>query len=241
MTNARKLGAEFAGTAILVFFAVGSAIFGFKDIGAVGVALTFGLVLLALAYSIGPVSGCHVNPAVTLGVLLRRGITAQEAVGYWIAQILGAIGGAALLRCMTGFGKVKDQTGGFGTNNWGKTVSGPGAFLLEVILTFLLVFVVLLVTHRAAAPGFAGLAIGFSLTAIHLVGIPLDGTSVNPARSIGPALFEGGDALSHVWLFIVAPLLGAVLAAVVAPIVFASVEAGAFAPGSDPTGADVPA
>lgn len=238
----RALGAEFTGTAILVFFGVGSAIFGFDKIQAVGVALAFGLVLLALAYSIGPVSGCHVNPAVTLGVLLRGGISLRDAGGYWVAQILGGIAGAALLRCMTGFGKVKDQTGSFGTNNWGKNVSGPGAFLLEVILTFLLVFVVLLVTHRAAAPGFAGLAIGLSLTVIHLVGIPLDGTSVNPARSIGPALFQGGSALTHIWLFILAPLVGGALAAVIMPFMTApDTDSGAFAPGSDPTGADVPA
>jgi aquaporin Z len=238
----RKLAAEFAGTAILVFFGVGSAIFGFDAVGAVGVALSFGLVLLALAYAIGPVSGCHVNPAVTLGVLLRGGINATEAGGYWVAQILGGIAGAALLRCMTGFGKVKDQTGGFGTNDWGKSVSGPGAFVLEVVLTFLLVFVVLLVTHRAAAPGFAGLAIGLSLTVIHLVGIPLDGTSVNPARSIGPALFHGGDSLTHLWLFIVAPLIGAAVAALLVPLLTPPAPVGgAFVAGSDPTGADVPA
>jgi aquaporin Z len=210
----RKAGAEFLGTAILVFFAVGSAVFGFDKVGAVGVALTFGLVLLALAYSIGPISGCHVNPAVTLGVLLRKGISVQEAGVYWLAQIAGGIAGGALLKLMTSsFGKVMDQTGGLGTNDWGKSISAGGAFVLEVLLTFLLVFVVLLVTGRAAAPGFAGLAIGLVLTAIHLVGIPLDGTSVNPARSFGPAVFAGTHAMSHVWLFIVAPLVGGLLAA----------------------------
>src|ERR1700750_1947597 len=210
----RKSIAELIGTAILVFFAVGSAVFGFDKIGAVGVALTFGLVLLALAYSIGPISGCHVNPAVTLGVLIRRGITVQEAVAYWIAQIAGGIAGGALLKMMTSsFGKGTDQTGALGTNDWGKNISGGGAFLLEVILTFLLVFVVLLVTGRAAAPGFAGLAIGLVLTVIHLVGIPLDGTSVNPARSLGPAVFAGSHALSHVWLFLVAPLVGGLVSA----------------------------
>jgi aquaporin Z len=215
----RKAFAEFVGTAILVFFAVGSAVFGIDKIGALGVAIAFGLTLLALAYSIGPVSGCHVNPAVTLGVLMRKGMTSQEAVYYWIAQFAGGLLGAALLKLMTsGFGNVTDQTGALGSNDWGANINLGGAFVLEVILTFLLVFVVLLVTGRAAAPGFAGLAIGLVLTAIHLVGIPLDGTSVNPARSFGPAIFNGTHSLSHVWLFIVAPLIGGGLAALVAPL-----------------------
>ncbi len=192
---------------------------------------------MALAYSIGPVSGCHVNPAVTLGVLLRKGITGGEAVAYWIAQVLGAIVAAALLKLMvSGFGGVTDQTGALGTNDYGKTVSLGGALLIEVLLTFLLVFVVLLVTSRAAAPGFAGLAIGLVLTAIHLVGIPLDGTSVNPARSIGPALFNGGDSLAHLWVFIVAPLVGGAIAAVAAPLFETAVPKGEV----DPTGATVP-
>ena len=237
----RQALAEFLGTAILVFFGVGSAVFGLNKIGALGVAVTFGLVLLALAYAIGPVSGCHVNPAVTLGVLLRKGMTVAQAGLHWVAQILGGIVGAALLKLMvSNFGKVKDQTGSLGTNDWGKTISGPGAFVLEIVLTFLLVVVVLLVTGRAAAPGFAGLAIGLVLTAIHLVGIPLDGTSVNPARSIGPALFNGGTALSHVWLFIVAPLIGGALAAVATPLLTAA-AATTDALDADQTGANVPA
>jgi len=234
----RQAAAEALGTFVLVFFAVGSAVFGIDKIGPVGVALAFGLVLLALAYSIGPVSGCHVNPAVTLGVLIRKGITAREAVAYWIAQVVGAFLAAAVLKVMTSsFGKVTDQTGALGSNDWGKTISGGGAFVLEIILTFLLVFVVLLVTGRAAAPGFAGLSIGLVLTVIHLVGIPLDGTSVNPARSLGPAIWAGSHSMSHVWLFIVAPLIGGAIAAVVAPLF-------EMQPGSptvvDPTGADVP-
>ncbi len=225
----RRLVAEMLGTALLVFFAVGTATlsFGFKltgsstSAGVVTTSLAFGLVLLALVYAIGPVSGCHVNPAVTLGVLLRKGMPVREAVAYWIAQFLGGIVGGALLELMTSsFGKVTDQTGGLGTNDWGKSVTAGGAFLLEVILTFLLVFVVLLVTGRAAAPGFAGLAIGLVLTVIHLVGIPLDGTSVNPARSLGPAIFAGTHAMSHVWLFIVAPLVGGALAALIAALLF---------------------
>jgi aquaporin Z len=214
----RKLIAEFVGTAILVFFAVGSAVFGIDKIGVVGVALAFGLTLLALAYAIGPVSGCHVNPAVTMGALASGRISVMDATGYWVAQFVGAIGAAALLKLMTSsFGKVKDQTGALGTNNWGPSVSEGGAFLIEVLLTWLLVLVVLLVTSRTGSTAFAGLAIGLTLTVIHLVGIPLDGTSVNPARSLGPALWHGGSALTHVWLFILAPLIGGALAAAVAP------------------------
>lgn len=208
----RKYLAEFFGTFFLVFFAVGAAVFGIDQIGAFGVALAFGLVLLGLAYAIGPVSGCHINPAVTLGVLLTRGISTRDAIGYWIAQFVGAIAGAALIRGMVGFGDVKDQTGALGSNDWGARINGPGAFLLEVVLTFLFVLVILLVTGWAETPGFAGLAIGLTLGMVHLVGVPLDGTSVNPARSLGPALMEGGTALSHVWVFILAPLAGAVIA-----------------------------
>ncbi|MEO7285295.1 MAG: aquaporin [Jatrophihabitantaceae bacterium] len=233
----RKVIAELLGTFILVFFGVGSAVFGIDRLGPVGVAFAFGLVLLALAYAIGPVSGCHVNPAVTLGVLLRRGMPVPEAVAYWIAQVVGGLLAGALLKLMTSsFGKVTDQTGALGTNDWGKSISAGGAFVLEIVLSFLLVFVVLLVTGRAAAPGFAGLAIGLVLTVIHLVGIPLDGTSVNPARSLGPAIFAGSHPMSHVWLFILAPLIGGALAALVAPLLDVGTATGA----NDPTGADVP-
>ena len=191
-----------------------SAVAGFNLIGPVGVALAFGLVLLALVYTIGPVSGCHVNPAVTLGALISGRVRLSEAVGYWVAQFIGGIAAGALLKLMTSsFGKVVDQTGALGTDSYGKHISEGGAFVLEIVLTFLLVFVVLMVTEKQAAVGFAGLAIGLSLTVIHLVGIPLDGTSVNPARALGPALFEGGARLGQVWLFILAPLVGGALAA----------------------------
>jgi aquaporin Z len=234
----RRTVAEAVGTFILVFFAVGAAVVGLETMGRLAVALAFGLVLLALAYAIGPVSGCHVNPAVTLGVLMRKGITMTEAIYYWIAQLVGAILGASLLKLMvSGFGGVKDETGALGTNNWGPTITAGGTFVLEVVLTFLLVFVVLLVTNRAAAPGFAGLAIGLVLTAIHIVGIPLDGTSVNPARSIGPALLNGGEPLAHVWMFIVAPLIGGAVAALASPFF----ETAVSKTDTDPTGADVPA
>jgi aquaporin Z len=215
---ARKLVVEFLGTALLVIIGVGAAVAGLKGdglvSGTVGVALAFGLVLLALAYSLGPVSGCHVNPAVTLGVLLSRGMTAAEAAWYCIAQLAGGIAGAAVLQLLTsGFGGVTDTTGDLGSNNYGTTISMGGAFVLEVLLTFVFVTVILLVTGRSGTPGFAGLAIGLTLAAVHLFGIPLDGTSVNPARSLGPALFAGGEPLAHVWLFLLAPLVGAALAA----------------------------
>ena len=214
----RKVVAELLGTFLLVFFGVGSAVFGINRIGAVGVALSFGLALLALAYAIGPVSACHINPAVTLGVLLTGGVDRAQAIRYWIAQVLGGILGAIVIRGLVGFGHVSDQTDALGTNSWGKTISGPGAFTLEVILTFALVLVVLLVTRAGAAPGFAGLPIGFTLVIIHLVGIPLDGTSVNPARSLGPALIHGGAPLHQVWLFLLAPLVGGALAAAVTTV-----------------------
>jgi aquaporin Z len=215
---ARKVVVEFLGTALLVLIGVGAAVAGLKGdglvSGPVGVALAFGLVLLALAYALGPVSGCHVNPAVTLGVLLSRGMTATEAVYYWIAQFAGGIAGAAVLALLTsGFGGVTDTTGDLGANNYGTTISMGGAFVLEALLTFVLVTVILLVTGRSGTPGFAGLAIGLTLAAVHLIGIPLTGTSVNPARSLGPALFAGGTPLAHVWLFLLAPPVGAVLAA----------------------------
>jgi aquaporin Z len=212
-TLARSVAAEFVGTALLVFLAVGAAVGGIDTVGPVGVALAFGLVLLALAYAIGPISGCHINPAVPLGVLLAKGMTATEAAYYWVAQFAGGIAGAALLKLLTSdFGGVEDQTGALGSNNWGAGINLGGAALLEVLLTFAFVAVILLVTGRSATPGFAGLAIGLALTSVHLIGIPLDGTSVNPARSLGPALFAGGESLAHVWLFLIAPLIGAAVA-----------------------------
>jgi aquaporin Z len=245
-TLARSLVAEFLGTALLVLIGVGAAVTGLKTGGTVVVALAFGLVLLALAYALGPVSGCHVNPAVTLGVLLSRGITVAEAAGYWVAQFAGGIAGAAVLKLLvSGFGGVRDQTGSLGANNYGTTISMGGAFVLEALLTFVFVTVILLVTARAAAPGFAGLAIGLTLAAVHMVAIPLTGTSVNPARSLGPALFAGGAPLRHVWLFIAAPLAGAVVAALIAPLITAprvreeAVEAAGLP--VDETGVQLPA
>lgn len=239
-TLLRSLVAEFLGTALLVFVAVGAAVTGIETVGAFGVALAFGVTLLALAYAIGPVSGCHINPAVTLGVLLSRGMTAAEAGAYWVVQFAGGIAGAAVLQLLTSsFGDVTDQTGALGANDYGVTVSLGGALVLEVLLTFVFVAVVLLVTGKSAAPGFAGLAIGLALTAVHLVGIPLTGTSVNPARSLGPALFAGGEPLEHVWLFILAPLVGAALAVPVVRLLAVPSLQGAAAD-ADETGVQLP-
>lgn len=207
-----RITAELLGTFVLVFFGVGSAVYGIDTIGRLGVALTFGLVLLALAYALGPVSGCHVNPAVTLGVLLNRGIRAAEAGAFMAAQLVGGILAGGALYLMVHFGGVRDQTGGLGTNGYGETVNLGGALAIEVAMTALLVTVILLTTRPDGSPQFAGLAIGLTLGAMVAVGIPLTGASLNPARSLGPALFAGGTALAQVWVFIVAPVLGAALA-----------------------------
>ncbi|MFD8569151.1 MIP family channel protein [Streptomyces sp. NPDC059639] len=215
----RAVVAEFLGTLLLVFFAVGSAVIGLKFMGTLGVALAFGFTLLALAYAIGPISGCHVNPAVTLAMLAAGRINVRRAVLYWIAQFVGAIAGAALLYWLVQSIPGLETSGAFGSNGYGSRsdvgISGGGAFLAETVLTFLLAYVVLAVTSKVAVVGFDGLPIGLALGVIHIVGIPLTGTSVNPARSLGPALFAGGQALSQLWLFIVAPLVGGLLAALV--------------------------
>lgn len=215
----RTVTCEFLGTFLLVFFAVGAAVLSGEYIGTLGIALAFGFVLLALCYAIGPLSGCHVNPAVTLGMLLARRINLRTAAEYWVAQLLGGIAGAALLFLVAKQVPGLKTHGAFGTNGYGYRsavgINIAGAFIAEVVLTFLLVFVVLAVTHRIAVVGFDGLPIGMALVVVHLIGIPLTGTSVNPARSIGPALFAGSAALTQLWLFIVAPLLGGALAALV--------------------------
>ncbi|NGO70333.1 MIP family channel protein [Streptomyces boncukensis] len=215
----QPLAAEFVGTLLLVFFAVGAAVLAGEYIGTLGIALAFGFTLLALAYTLGPISGCHVNPAVTLGVLMARRISLETAVKYWIAQLVGGIAGAALLFLVAKQVPGLKTSETFGSNGFGDRsavhINTGGAFVSELVLTFLLVYVVLGVTHRVAVTGFDGLPIGIALGTIHLIGIPLTGTSVNPARSLGPAVFAGGAALSQLWLFIVAPLVGGVLAAVV--------------------------
>jgi aquaporin Z len=213
---------------VLVIIAVGVATenFGFKLFGgsiAAGVvttALAFGLVLIALVYAIGPISGCHINPAVTMGFIASGRMKIGEGIAYMVAQVVGAIAGAAVLWGMVAQIPHYNRTvQGLGTDGYGSYsithLSEGGAFLTEVVLTFVFVMVVLFTTHKAAIQGAAGLAIGMALVVVHLIGIPLTGTSVNPARSIGPALIVGGHATSQMWLFIVAPLLGAVVAAIV--------------------------
>ncbi|SBT52615.1 MIP/aquaporin family protein [Micromonospora auratinigra] len=218
MDDIRRYAAEFLGALLLVFFGVGSSVAARVEGGVVVVALAFGFVMLALVYTIGPLSGSHVNPAVTLGVLLSGKISVVGAVAYWIAQFAGATVAAFLLWILTRWGDVVDQTGVLGTNGYGKHINLLGTAVLEIVLTFLFVLVVLVVTSWAEHSRFAGLAIGLALAAAHLVGITLDGTSVNPARSFGPALFEGGSALRQLWAFIVFPLVGGALAALVAPL-----------------------
>ena len=217
----RRAGAEFLGTFVLVFGGVGAAVIAGEQIGFLGIAFAFGLSLLAMAYAIGPVSGCHINPAVTMGLLVSGRIDIGESVRYWAAQILGAIAAAGLLLAIVSARKAGYDAGveGLGANGYGAH-SPDGypwgaVFAAEVLLTAFLVFTVLASTDRIASVAFAGIPIGLVLVLIHLVGIPIDNTSVNPARSIGPALFVGDWAIEQLWLFIVAPLVGGILAAVV--------------------------
>jgi aquaporin Z len=198
--------AECVGTFVLVLGGVGSAVLAGSHIGFLGVSLAFGLSLLAMVYTIGPISGCHVNPAVTLGA--------------WAAQVIGAIIAAAVLYLIaTGQPHFDAIASGFGSDGYGARspdhYSVWAALLSEIVMTAFLVLTVLGSTDVKAPVGFAGLAIGLVLALIHLVSIPVDNTSVNPARSIGPALFAGGGAIAQLWLFIIAPLIGAVLAAAV--------------------------
>ena len=230
--NARSLFAEALGTAMLVFLAVGVATlsFGFKVTGAaasagvVATALAFGLVLAALVYALGPVSGCHINPAVTIGFVVGGRIKLTDAVGYWIAQVIGGIAGAAALYGVFHLTSQWHRSVGLGANGFGKSsmigASAGGAFIAEAVMTAMFVFAILTVTRRVANAVVAGLVIGLALTLVHLFGIPLDGTSVNPARSIGPALFVGGTALSQLWVFIVAPLVGGALAAITYQVLY---------------------
>jgi len=233
----RRAVVEGMGTALLVFFAVGVATltfgFGFAGTstaaGVVATALAFGFVLLVLAYTIGPISGCHVNPAVTMGFLVARRMTLREAVGYWVAQLVGGIVGAlALWGVVEGSDLYSRDEMGLGANGFGQQsmvgLNATGAVLAELVLTFLLVFTVLSVTRRAAPAAVAGVVIGLALAVIHLVGIPLTGTSVNPARSIGPALVVGDAALSQLWVFVVAPLVAGAVAAVVHELLFPARE-----------------
>jgi aquaporin Z len=210
--------AELIGTFVLVFGGCGSAVLAGGKIGFAGIALAFGFSLLAMVYAIGSISGCHINPAVTFGLMLSRKIEVRHVPGYIIAQIIGGIIAASVLLVVAGgtTAGYDPSTAGFAANGYG--IHSPGgygltaAFITEVVLTFFLVFTVLGSTDLKAPVGFAGIPIGIVLTLIHLVGIPVTNTSVNPARSIGPALFVGGWAIQQLWLFIVAPLIGAAVA-----------------------------
>ena len=221
----KKYVAEFIGTMTLVILGCGTAMLvGCDYIGSTGYILTafaFGLTIIAMAYSIGNISGCHINPAVSLGVLMTGGMDVKEFAGYVISQICGAFAGALILAAIFGLGGITDMTGGFGSNGLGG-VNGSvlAGLLVEIVLTFIFVTAILGVTSKKANHGsFAGVVIGFTLVVVHILGIGLTGTSVNPARSIGPAIvaaFNGNtDPIACVWVFIVGPLVGAALSAVV--------------------------
>ncbi|MCL1941244.1 MAG: aquaporin [Synergistaceae bacterium] len=216
MSEIKKYKAEFIGTFVLTFMGCGSAMFLGCDPagGHLAVALAFGLSIVAMAYVIGGVSGCHINPAVSIAMLLDKRLSVSEFIGYVISQVIGAIAAAALLKFFITLG-IKDLTGGLGSNAVANAGGIAGALIIETVLTFIFIFTILGVTANEKMGSVAGIVIGLTLTFVHIVGIPLTGTSVNPARSIGPALFAGGAALADVWVFIAAPLVGAMLAAIV--------------------------
>lgn len=216
----KKMIAEFIGTFTLVLFGCGAAVIGGMGTGAtaidaLGISFAFGLAIVAMAYGIGPVSGCHVNPAVSFGALLAGRMSVGDFIAYVIAQVLGAIAGAAILYLILK-GKASGWTGGLGQNGWGAGYLGQynmvSALVFEAVATFLFLVCILGVTQKGAPAHLAGLAIGLTLTVIHIVGINVTGVSVNPARSLGPAIIGAAAnpaALGQVWLFIVAPLIGA--------------------------------
>ncbi len=205
------VAAELIGTLILMLVGPGSAILALNAVGTFGVAFAFGLALLAMAYSIGHVSGCHINPAVTLSFWLVRKVTFAQAIAYWVAQCVGAILGAWIIYIISDGGDL-DNTGVFAANGWGSKLGSPfgmsAAIIVEIVFTALFVFVVLSTTTKGYLLGFGGLAAGLTLAMIHLATIPVDNTSVNPARSLGTAVFAGTDAMSQLWVFIVFPLVG---------------------------------
>ncbi len=221
MDSFKKCIAEFIGTFTLVLVGCGTAMLvGCDSASGCGYILTafaFGLVIVGMAYCVGNVSGCHINPAVSLAVLISGRMSVTDFFLYLVSQILGAISGAACLKIIFSLGQVTDKTGGLGSNGLagvgGNAVAG---LIVEILLTFIFVLVILGVTDSKAGHGsFGGVVIGFSLVMVHILGIGLTGTSVNPARSIGPAIFAGGDALASLWVFIVGPFVGAALAAVI--------------------------
>jgi aquaporin Z len=220
MTLSTRLSAEFIGTFWLVLGGCGSAVlaaaFPAVGIGLLGVSLAFGLTVLTMAFAIGHISGCHLNPAVTLGLTVSGRFNAAEVVPYWIAQVLGAIAAAALLYLIASGKAGFDLAGGLASNGYAEHSPGGyslmAGFVTELTMTFMFLMIILGATDRRAPQGFAPIAIGLALTLIHLISIPVTNTSVNPARSTGPALIVGGWALQQLWLFWVAPLVGAALA-----------------------------
>jgi aquaporin Z len=220
MPLSKRLGAEFIGTLWLVLGGCGAAVLAAKfpqvGIGLVGVALAFGLTVLTMAFAIGHISGCHLNPAVSLGLVVGGRFKAAELLPYWVAQVLGAIAGAGILYLIASGASGFELSGGLASNGYAE--HSPGGYSLlscivsEIVMTFMFLVIILGATDARAPKGFAPIAIGLGLTLIHLISIPVTNTSVNPARSTGPALFVGGWALSQLWLFWVAPLIGAALA-----------------------------
>ena len=213
-----KYVAEALGTMVLVLLGCGAAVFngGATSVAAVlSISFAFGLAVVSMAYAIGPISGCHINPAITLGVWLTGRMKSNEALGYMAAQVIGAIVGSVIIFAIVSSGNVTLGATATGANSFAEGNLVP-ALIAEIVFTFIFVFVVLRTTDAENGAGnLAGLAIGLTLVLIHIVCIPITGTSVNPARSIGPALFEGGAALAQLWVFIVAPLIGGALAALV--------------------------
>ncbi len=222
----KKYLAELIGTFSLVLIGCGTAVIsgagsaGLSGAGLLGISVAFGFAVVAMAYAIGPISGCHINPAVTVGVFVAGRMTAKDAVGYIVSQLIGAaIGAGVLYLIASGTSGWTLSEWGLGSNGWGEGyLSGynaTSAFVAEAVFTFLFLFVILAVTSKYGNGAMAGLAIGVTLMLIHLVIIPVTGTSVNPARSFGPAIFAGGKALAQLWMFFVAPILGAIIAALV--------------------------
>lgn len=216
-----KYTAELFGTFVLVFAGLGAAVLGGSQFGIVGIALAFGLALMAMAYAVGPVSGCHINPAVSLAMVLTKRMGIVEMLGYWVAQVVGGIIAAAVVLFIASGAKggYSAAVSGFAANGYGAHSPGgygvAAAFVVEMVCTMLLVTTVLGATDKRAPAGFAGIPIGLVLTAIHFAGVPVTNGSFNPVRSIAPAVFVGGWAIQQLWLFILAPLAGGVLAAIV--------------------------
>ena len=213
----KKYLCEFIGTAVLVLFGCGSAAIAGGTLGTLGIAIAFGLSIVAMAYVIGSVSGCHINPAVSLAMFINKKMSIKDFCFYVIAQILGAIAGIGLLYAIISCSGLDVATQGLGANGFGDAsavnLSLIGAIVVEIILTFVFIYTILGVTSDENKGAVAGIVIGLTLTFVHIMGIPLTGTSVNPARSLAPAIFLGGEALKQVWVFIVAPFVGSAIAA----------------------------